>query len=216
MVENSEVVYDPKNKQVISRLHEITDTTQKSVVLTFDDGPGRYLSEILDVLKVENVPALFFWQTRLLYPARPWQRLIEEGHMIGSHSCKHPDFRKMGYDEQYDEIYYSKQKIEKITGEPICYFRPPFGQYDSCTLKVLNELELIPVMWSITSFDWELKQHPEQIINNVVSHLEDGAIILLHELSQTLLVLPELIRKIKNEGYTFTLLPKNGVKKGTI
>lgn len=84
-------MYDPKNKEVISRLHELTETKQKSVVLTFDDGPGRYLLEILDVLKVENVPAVFFWQTRLLHPVRPWRKVIDEGHMIGSHSCKHPD-----------------------------------------------------------------------------------------------------------------------------
>lgn len=207
MVESSEVVYDPKNKEVISRLHELTETSHKSVVLTFDDGPGRYLTEILDVLKVEKVPAVFFWQTRLLYPARPWRRVMEEGHIIGSHSCKHPDLRKLEYQEQYDEIYHSKQKLEKIIGESIRYFRPPFGQYDSCTLKVLKELNLVPVMWSTTSFDWELKENAEQIITNVVSNLENGAIILLHELRQTLLILPMLIQKIRNEGYTFTLLP---------
>jgi peptidoglycan/xylan/chitin deacetylase (PgdA/CDA1 family) len=207
VVENSEVVYDPKNKEVISRLHELTETKQKSVVLTFDDGPGRYLSEILDVLKVENVPAVFFWQTRLLHPARPWRRVIEEGHMIGSHSCKHPDLRKMEYEEQYDEIYYSKLKLQKVTGETMRYFRPPFGQYDSCTLKVLKELDLIPVMWSTTSFDWELKENASQIITNVVSHLEDGSIILLHELRQTLHILPTLIQQIRSKGYTFTILP---------
>lgn len=87
------------------------------------------------------------------------------------------------------------------------YFRPPFGQYDSCTLKVLKELDLIPVMWSTTSFDWELKHNAAQIITNVVSHLEDGSIILLHELRQTLHILPELIQQIRSKGYTFSLLP---------
>lgn len=207
MVENSEVVYDRIDHQVITRSHELTDMRQKSVVLTFDDGPGRYLPQILDVLKTENVPAVFFWQTRLLHPNRPWSRVIEEGHMIGSHSCKHPDLRRMEYQEQYEELFYSKQKLETITGQSVRYFRPPFGQYDTCTLKAVKALELIPVMWSTASFDWELKERPEQIISNVVGHLEEGAIILLHELSQTLLVLPELIRQIRNQGYSFSLLP---------
>ncbi len=206
MVEDSKVVYD-LNDQVVTRAHELTKNRQKCVVLTFDDGPGRYLPQILDVLKNESVPAVFFWQTRLLHPKRPWKRVLEEGHIIGSHSCKHPDLRKMQYQQQYHEIFTSKKKLQDIIGEPIRYFRPPFGQYNADTLKVLEEVDMKAVMWSTASLDWELKAHPEQIVSNVVSHIEEGAIILLHELPQTLLALPDLIRQIRNEHYFFTLLP---------
>lgn len=206
MADNSKVVYDRKDRQVITRSYELTQIRQKSVVLTFDDGPGRSLPQILDILKKENVPGVFFWQTRLLHPRRPWRRVVEEGHRIGSHSCKHPDLRKMDYTEQYNELFYSKQKLEKVTKQTIRYFRPPFGQYDACTLKAVRALDMIPVMWSTASFDWELRERPEQIVFNVVSHLEEGAIILLHELPQTVRVLPELIRQIRNEGYSFALL----------
>lgn len=208
MVENSDVVYDRKDHQVITRLQDLTEKREKSVVLTFDDGPGRHLEAMLDVLNREGVPAMFFWQTRLFYPERPWRRVLDEGHRINTHSCKHPDLRKLNYEEQYKEIFYSKTKIEEITGRIVRYFRPPFGQYDTCTLKVVEKLDLTPVMWSTTSFDWELKENPEQIINNVVEHLEDGAIILLHELRQTLHVLPELIQEIRAKGYDFALLSK--------
>ncbi len=200
-------MYDRKDKPVITRSYELTGNRQKSVILTFDDGPGRYLPQILDVLKTENVPAVFFWQTRLLHPKRPWGRVLEEGHIIGSHSCRHPDLSKMEYQEQFNELFYSKQKIENITGQSVHYFRPPFGQYDTCTLKAVEELKLILVMWSTASFDWELKEHPEQIVINVICHLEEGAIILLHELPQTLLVLPELIWQIRDKGYSFSVLP---------
>lgn len=200
-------MYDRKDQEVITHVQQLTNTKQKSVAITFDDGPGRYLSSMLDILKSEDVPAVFFWQTRLLHPERPWKRLIAEGHRIGSHSCKHPDLRRMEFQEQYNEIFYSKQKIEHITGQTVRYFRPPFGQYDACTLKALKALDMVPVMWGIASLDWELKKQPERIITNVVSHLEEGAVILLHELPQTLIVLAELIRQIRREGYAFTLLP---------
>lgn len=199
-------MYDRKD-QVVTRYHELTQKREKCVVLTFDDGPGRYLAQILDVLKMEDVQAVFFWQTRLLYPQRPWRRVLEEGHMIGSHSCRHPDLRKMEYWEQFKELRNSKQKLENTIKQPIRYFRPPFGQYDAETLKVLKELDMTPVMWAIASLDWELKENPEQIVSNVVSNLEEGAIILLHELPQTVLVLPELIRQIRDKGYSFSLLP---------
>ena len=209
MVEDSEVVYGHQD-QVITRANELTKNQEKCVVLTFDDGPGKYLPQILDVLKIADVRAVFFWQTRLLYPKRPWKRVLEEGHMIGSHSCKHPDLRKMGFQEQYHELFHSKKRLEDITGQPIRYFRPPFGQYDANTLEVLKELNMKTIMWSVASLDWELTGHPEQIVSNVVSHLEEGAIVLLHELPQTLLILPELIRQIRNEGYSFSLLPTEG------
>ncbi|HWI55399.1 MAG TPA: polysaccharide deacetylase family protein, partial [Desulfobacteria bacterium] len=199
-------MYDREDR-VITRSDELTNRREKCVVLTFDDGPGRYLPQILDVLKMENVPALFFWQTRLLHPKRPWRRVLEEGHMIGSHTCKHPDLCKMDYRQQYDEIFRSKQRLENTIGQPILYFRPPFGQYNTWTIKALEDLDLTPVMWSVASMDWELKANPERIVSNVVLNLEEGAIVLLHELPQTLLVLRELIRQIRNQGYSFSLLP---------
>lgn len=207
MVDSNEVVYDRNHADVITRLHEVSGTREKTVVLTFDDGPGRYTSSILDVLKKEQVPAVFFWQSRLCYPERPWKRVLDEGHMLGSHACKHPDLRRLEYAEQYRELFFSKQKLETITGQRIRYFRPPFGQFDACTMKAAKALQLDVVMWSTASFDWELREDPGSIITNVGNHLEDGAIILLHELRQTLEVLPELIAQVRGKGYSFALLP---------
>jgi peptidoglycan/xylan/chitin deacetylase (PgdA/CDA1 family) len=205
----NEVVYDCNDDSVVKLLHQVTWKKEKKVILTSDDGPSRCLPAILDVLKNEKVPAMFFWQTRLLHFKRPWQRLLDEGHRIGSHTCKHPNLTNMTYEQQYNELLFSKQKIERITGQKVEYFRPPFGRYDDRTLKGTQQLDMVPVMWRISSMDWEYSDNPSQIKENVLVHLEDGAIILLHELKQTLQVLPEIIRKIKDRGYTFTLLPKD-------
>lgn len=113
---------------------------------------------------------------------------------------KHP------YEKQYQDIRNSVIKIETITGNQIKYFRPPFGQFNNDTIKIAKELNLTPVLWRIASMDWELKNNPEQILLNVVENLEDGAIILLHELTQTLEILPPLIKVIKEKGYAFRLL----------
>lgn len=180
---------------------------EKSVVLSFDDGPGRCLPGILDVLKQEEAPAVFFWQSRLLHPERPWERVLAEGHSIGSHTCKHPDLRRLDYAGQYRELHFSKEKIERTTGQSVRYVRPPFGQYNTCTLKACRTLGLTPVLWAIGSFDWNHRLDPGKIVANVVNHLEAGAVILLHELPQTLQVLPELIQRVRAEGYTFGKFP---------
>lgn len=203
MVDETRVVYDSADNEVISKLQP---GEKPSVVLTFDDGPGRHLHSILDSLAKENAKAAFFWQTRLLYPDRPWQRVLDEGHTIGTHSSRHKNLAALSRKEQYKDLETSKEKIRQVTGKAPEFFRPPFGQYNEATLKAANELELIPVMWRIASLDWELKGNPEKIICNVTDHLEDGAIILLHELKQTADILPELLKEIRLKGYSFASL----------
>lgn len=180
--------------------------SKKTVVLTFDDGPGRVLPEILDILKKENVPAVFFWQSRLLYPQRPWKRVIEEGHQIGTHSSKHSNYVNLSPHEQVQDLSSSKTKIESIIGQEVKLFRPPFGQYNEHTIAAAKQLGLSTIMWRISAMDWELKEQPEQIIANVIENLEERAIILLHELTQTVEALPALIAEIRNKGYEFSLL----------
>lgn len=196
-------MYDSTNSNIVTKVEA---RGKKSIALTFDDGPSRVLPGILDVLHQEAVPATFFWQTRLLYPERPWKRVLAEGHQIGTHSTKHLNLVKHPYEKQYQDIRNSVKKIETITGNQIKYFRPPFGQFNNDTIKIAKELNLTPVLWRIASMDWELKNNPEQILLNVVENLEDGAIILLHELTQTLEILPSLIKVIKEKGYAFRLL----------
>ncbi len=200
-------MYDSLDQNVITSGEK---GAKKTVILTFDDGPGRVLPKLLDILKKEEVQAMFFWQSRLLYKERPWKRVLDEGHLIGTHSCKHPNLTKLSYTEQFAELEYSKQKIHEITGSPVIYFRPPFGQYNLETIKAAQDLGLTTVMWRISSMDWELAYHPEEILQNVIPNLENGAIILLHELQQTVQVLPDLIKKIRAEGYEFSLLPPLG------
>lgn len=196
-------MYDSKHPKVITKVHS---ENNKSVALTFDDGPSKVLTKILDILKKEDVPAMFFWQTRLLYPKRPWQRVIDEGHGIGTHTINHPNLVNMTYEQQYKQIKTSTSDLERITGEKMRYFRPPFGQYNTDTICIAEELGLETVMWRIAAIDWELKNDPNQIISNVIDHIEDGAIILLHELEQTVEVLPIIISRLKEKGFTFCLL----------
>jgi len=180
--------------------------SEKKVVLTFDDGPSRNLIKILDILNEKNVRAIFFWQAKLLHKERPWKRVFDEGHLIGSHAYSHKNLAKLNKEHQYKQIKYSIDKIEEITNSKVQYFRPPFGQYNEDTIVILKDLDLLPVMWEITSFDWENKNTAETIVDNVVEHIIDGSVILLHELKQTVEILPQLIDGIRAKGFEFTLL----------
>jgi peptidoglycan/xylan/chitin deacetylase (PgdA/CDA1 family) len=196
-------VYDSQDQNVITTLNK---NGQKAVMLTFDDGPGRALPEILDILRTENVQAGFFWQSRLLHPKRPWKRVIDEGHLIGTHSTNHRNLARLSYEEQLADLSRSKKAITDLTGQDVEYFRPPFGQYNDDTIAAAAEIGLQTVMWRISSMDWELQDDPQQILTYVTESLEDGAIILLHELPQTVKILPALIQQIKEQGFQFQIL----------
>ncbi|MDN7228337.1 polysaccharide deacetylase family protein [Planococcus sp. N064] len=201
-MDSSRVVYGSSNPDILTSV-----PGEKSVILTFDDGPSRVLPQILDVLKQENVPAAFFWQTRLLHPERPWKRVLEEGHQIGSHTVKHSNLVNLPFEKQYKDIKNSIEKIEQVAGAEVTYFRPPFGQFNADTLRAAEALDVKPVMWRVASMDWELQNNPQQVVCTVKDNLEDGAIILLHELRHTADILPDLIRAIREQGYGFKGLP---------
>ena len=92
-------MYDSTDTSVITSIK-----LEKSVVLTFDDGPSKVLPGILDVLEAENVKAVFFWQSRLLYSKRPWERVLQEGHIIGTHSSKHRNLVKLSFNDQFQDL----------------------------------------------------------------------------------------------------------------
>ncbi|WP_240377916.1 polysaccharide deacetylase family protein [Bacillus piscicola] len=199
-------MYDLKDSRWLKNVRRPGDRKQPRVVLTFDDGPSHLLKPILDVLQEENVPAVFFWQTRLVYKQRLWQRALQEGHYLGSHTHSHKNLTKLTRDEQYKQIKTSVDQLRDVTGRDVCFFRPPFGQYNETTMQLLNDLHLTPVMWEISGLDWEHKQDPARIVKNVTEHMRDGSIILLHELEQTLSILPRLIDEVRTKGFAFTNL----------
>lgn len=200
-------MYDWENKEIWTNKREWDQRSSKSLILTFDDGPSSVLVPILNILKKHEVKAMFFWQSRLLHKNRPWQRVLEDGHIIGGHSLRHRDLTRLSYMEQLHDITSNKRHIEQLTGQQMKYFRPPYGQFNEDTLEVLKELNVIPFLWEVAGLDWEHKENPVHIVHNILNHAEDGSVILLHELKQTVKILDELITELKAEGYSFELPP---------
>lgn len=187
-------MYDWQDDRVIIR------NEKPETLLTFDDGPTEYLPELLSILKKKNVQGLFFWQSSLLKEEVPWRRVLDEGHLIGSHAHSHPKLPDLSYEEQHEEIGNSKRQLERMTGREIRYFRPPYGLYNEDTMKIAKELNLEVVLWQVASWDWQHKTNEHQIVGNVRKYTQSGDVILLHELPQTMKVLPEVILTLREKG----------------
>jgi hypothetical protein len=64
---------------------------QRTVALTFDDGPGPWTDEVLEILARENVKATFFVIGNLAVADRDRvKRAYAAGHAVENHSWSHP------------------------------------------------------------------------------------------------------------------------------
>lgn len=101
-----------------------------------------------------------------------------------------------------------QQELEKVTGQPVRWFRPPFGVTNPTLAKAVRRLGYIPIGWNIRTLDTQ-QPIPEKIIKRIKKRLVPGSILLLHDRmpdSDRLLV--QVLDFIEKEGYTVVALDR--------
>ena len=100
------------------------------------------------------------------------------------------------------------QLVKDITGLSPRFFRPPYGVTNPNLKKAVMMGGFISIGWSIRSYDTVIKnQH--RLLNKIISALKPGAILLLHDSSETTVtILPELLKAIRQQGYQIVRLDK--------
>lgn len=191
------------------------NNTQK-MALTFDDGPSeKYTPQLLDVLKKHNAKATFFMMgsRAVAYPDIV-KRIHEDGHAIGNHSYWHPNLNVENIERMKKEISDTENTIEQIVNMKPRIFRPPYGNLTREQVKVLEQMNLSAIMWSVDSSDWQ-QLSAEQIQKNVLSNIHPGAVILFHDgghwtqdLSGTVEALDIIIPKLQNDGIELVTIPE--------
>ena len=62
---------------------------------------------------------------------------------------------------------------------------------------------MIPVLWTVDSRDWSL-QEPQAVVRRVVSQVQDGDIILMHDdYAASVEAALDIVDQLQKEGYTF-------------
>ena len=89
-------------------------------------------------------------------------------------------------------------------------FRPPFGKIKRSQAKQLLSKGYKIVMWSVLSYDWEVKVTQEQCLKNVIKHATSGSIVVFHDsvkASKNMqYTLPKVLDYFSKKGYTFKSL----------
>lgn len=197
-------------KQIVSFAQEnknvyINGPNKKQVALTFDDGPdGKVTPAIVDILDEYKVKGNFFFLGRNVeaYP-EVVKKAYNSGHLVLSHSYNHVELPKLSAKEIQIEIEQAGNSIKSVIGKEPSIIRTPYGETNKQVVEMAQQEGYSVVLWSIDTLDWSQKE-ASNIVNNVMSHVRNGDIILMHsdaKKTEAAKALPELIEGLQEKGF---------------
>ncbi|CAG8650523.1 7576_t:CDS:2, partial [Racocetra fulgida] len=141
---------------------------EKTLALTFDDGPRPWSSQLLDELKNHSIKATFFvnGHNALDYCIYDYadiiRRIYNEGHQIAHHTWSHPHMAQVSP----EEVSYQMHKLEiafiKILGVVPRFFRPPFGEginYEALRTYMIEQEYKYFALWDVDTNDFQVLNH---------------------------------------------------------
>jgi peptidoglycan/xylan/chitin deacetylase (PgdA/CDA1 family) len=190
------LIHSKKN----STLKPISSVGKGEVAITIDDGPTSHTEELLKVLRTYDAKVTFFFlgQNVLTYP-QSVTTAVYDGHEIGYHSNSHPKLTNMDVNGQGKEFDIGLENIKKIDHNPITLFRPPYGAYNNDTKVLTEDHKMKMVLWNEDPRDWS-STDPTIVTQHVLSQVQQGSIIVLHDRPSTISALPEIIKGIRKKG----------------
>ena len=176
----------------------------KVIALTFDDGPGPYTAQLLDILDQHGAKATFFLiGSKVSAQADVLRRMHSRGHQLGNHSWSHPELPKLSVDQIAGEIDRTNDAIKQATGVTPTVMRPPYGAVNSAVLEQLRLRGMSSILWSVDTRDWA-DRNSEIVCSRAVAGAHPGAIILMHDIHQTSVnAVPCILNALKQQGYSF-------------
>ena len=179
------------------------DVNKPMVALTYDDGPySKVTSQILDLLEEYDSVATFFVVGKRVgnsYDNGCVERAIAMGCDVGNHTRTHEilDLTTLSAERMLEELLPCEEAVKKVAPDyEMTLMRPTGGTYNS-TLKSVSPYVII--RWSVDTQDWSTRS-ADAIYQHVMTYIEDGDIILMHDLYEETLeatkrFVPELINK---------------------
>ncbi len=182
------------------------DPHEKTLYLTFDDGPVEketgWVMNLLDEYKIEA--SFFCVGENADNNAHLMKELLKSGHSVGNHAYNHLPAWKCSRQAYFDNIEKAKPFIEGGL------FRPPHGQLYPWYMQQLHRQFKSIVMWDVLSLDYDRRISQKEVLNNVLNHSRNGSIIVFHDSAKAWknmhYALPAALDALLKEGYQFKKL----------
>lgn len=197
-------------------------STGKVIYLTFDDGPGPYTDQLLDILAKYDVKATFFVLNASNISIV--KRMADEGHSIGLHSTNH-NYREIYTSEEafYADMYKLQAIVESYTGEKTYLVRFPGGSSNTVSRRycegIMTQLtQSLPENgfryfdWNVSSGDASSATTAEEVYRNVINGIsgKKSAVVLQHDIKGfSVAAVEKIILWGLANGYTFLPLTED-------
>ncbi len=203
---------------------EEVEPENKTIYLTFDDGPCVYTPKLLEVLdKYPEVKVTFFVTGQF---GEGYQRLIGEeharGHAIAVHSFTHRyDKCYTSVDDWYDDFMKMQEVIREQTGEYTRLYRFPGGSSNTVSRRyakgVISEIAAQLSDMGCEYFDWNVASGDAAATtpptSTIEANIKGGAkrhtasVVLQHDIKpESIAAVEAVIRWGLENGYEFRAL----------
>jgi len=172
------------------------------VALTFDDGPRPDTTgALLDGLALREVPATFFLVgERIEGSEELLLRMKQEGHQIGIHTYDHVLMTQLSRAEFEEQLALTRSRLGEVLGEGEYWLRPPYGIVND---DVLRWADGPLILWSVDPEDWKDRDE-DRIVSSVLAKVEDGDIILMHDIYHSSVhAALRIVDELLEQGYCF-------------
>ena len=183
------------------------DPSRPVIALTFDDGPGIYTNQFLDLFEKYGVRVTFCTIGNLVSTQKEaLARAVSLGNDVIGHSWDHKNLAKLSDDAVSKQITDTFNIIQEVTGTGLKLFRPPYGAVSDTMREASRELGFSMIYWTVDPEDWNTKDSNE-VYNAVMNTVANGSIILSHEIyKSTLAAYQRLIPELLSHGYQFVTI----------
>lgn len=178
------------------------ESGEKSVYLTFDDGPVPGPTEfVLEQLEKFQAKATFFCiGNNVKKNPGIYDQILAAGHTVGNHTFNHLNGWQCNTQDYVKDVSAAAEVISSGL------FRPPYGRIKKQQAQELkSDYEI--VMWDVLSYDFDALVSPQKCYLNVVRYVQPGSIVVFHDslkaFANLKYALPESLRFLKDEGYVF-------------
>ena len=128
-------------QEAISFLNNRKEIPRKSVLLTLDDGYADIYTNAFPILKQFGFKAALFIITDTIDHNKDYltseqlKYMSQYGMDIESHTLNHGNLKLLSYEQQFNALKLSKDKIESLIGKKVCAIAYPCGEYNHSTLE---------------------------------------------------------------------------------
>ena len=177
----------------------------KKVYLTFDDGPTPEITTwVLSELKKHNARATFFCIGQNIDNHLDiYQQIVASGHTIGNHTYNHFNGWQHSTASYIDNVLLADAVINHSQGAKL--FRPPYGKLKPNQAKQLRAADYKIIMWDILSADFDQSITKQKCLDNVLSNIRSGSIIVFHDSQKAYknleYVLPIVLLYLAKKGF---------------